>query len=139
VNKTHDELCQELATLRDQLEDANQVVAMARDQGKRLEAQLRDNQAMLGEALALGEEASNRYQELKASRPVEIQQAVMRARREWAAQADPEHLRERDARVAAEALEEAAKDTVPAMHQMTHWLKERAEGLRREAERGAGA
>lgn len=37
----------------------------------------------------------------------------------------------------AEALEEAAEDCVPAMHQMANWLRERADWIRRQAREGA--
>lgn len=50
----------------------------------------------------------------------------------WAA---PEtSLARRDALKQAEALEEAAADTVPAMHKMKHWLLSRANDLRQQAE-----
>lgn len=93
-----------------EISTASQAVETARQAGQRLESQLQESQAMLEEALALGEEASSRCRELEESRPKEIADAVMRARRDWAAQADPEHLRERDARVAAEALREASDE-----------------------------
>jgi predicted nuclease with TOPRIM domain len=43
-------------------------------------------------------------------------------------------LARRDAFKQAEALEEAAADTVPAMHKMKHWLLSRANDLRQQAE-----
>jgi hypothetical protein len=42
----------------------------------------------------------------------------------------------RDAEKKAEALEEAAKDTVPAMHQMANWLLARAAEERRNVKGG---
>lgn len=42
----------------------------------------------------------------------------------------------RDAEKKAEALEEAAKDTVPAMHQMANWLLARAAEERRKVKGG---
>lgn len=43
-------------------------------------------------------------------------------------------LARRDVLKQAEALEEAAADTVPAMHKMKHWLLSRANDLRQQAE-----
>jgi uncharacterized coiled-coil DUF342 family protein len=43
-------------------------------------------------------------------------------------------LARRDVLKHAEALEEAAADTVPAMHKMKHWLLSRANDLRQQAE-----
>lgn len=39
-----------------------------------------------------------------------------------------------EAIAAAEALEEAADETVPAMHKMAHWLRARAKTYRRQAD-----
>ncbi|WP_237673660.1 hypothetical protein [Vreelandella profundi] len=46
-------------------------------------------------------------------------------------------LARRDLLQHAEALEEAAKETVPAMHKMANWLIARAAEKRRQAEGGA--
>lgn len=46
-------------------------------------------------------------------------------------------LARRDAEKKAEALEEAANETVPAMHKMANWLRARAAEERRKAEGGA--
>ena len=81
------------------IQTATLAVEKARTQGQRLAQRLQETSDMLQQSLALGEEASSRCRELKESRPKEIADAVMRARREWAAQADPDYLRERDARV----------------------------------------
>ena len=43
----------------------------------------------------------------------------------------------RDANKRAEALEEAANETVPAMHKMANWLRARAAEERRKAEGAA--
>ncbi|MFI2817880.1 hypothetical protein [Vreelandella piezotolerans] len=46
-------------------------------------------------------------------------------------------MKSRDANKKAEALEEAANETVPAMHQMANWLRARAAEERRKAKGGA--
>lgn len=128
MNKSHDELCQELERIHgdirlmtqcvrdghwpelcmmssdtelDALGDAvnsmriryendlitaKNIVETANEQGRRLAQRLQETSDMLTEALALGEDSSERYRALKESRPEEIADAVMRARREWAAQ-----------------------------------------------------
>ncbi|WP_342595507.1 hypothetical protein AAGT95_03080 [Salinicola lusitanus] len=101
MNKSYDELCQEVTMLRDQLE-------RSQEQGRRLTHRLQETSDMLTEALALGEDSAERYHALKESRPTEIADAVMRARRDWATQADPDYLRERDTRVAAAAMRQVA-------------------------------
>lgn len=129
MNKTHDELCQEVAMLRTgirqmsealaggawadllttdtdlgalesqilgliegdqekeaQIQTARSAVVKANEQGRRLAHRLQEASDMLTEALALGEDSAERYRALKESRPTEIADAVMRARREWAEQ-----------------------------------------------------
>ena len=92
------------------IQAATAALETAREQGQRLANRLQETSDMLEEALTLGEESASRRRELEESRPKEIADAVMRARRDWAAQADPEYLRERDARMKAEALREASDE-----------------------------
>lgn len=55
----------------------------------------------------------------------------------WSFASPAESLARRDALKQAEALEEAAGETVPAMHKMANWLIGRAAEKRRQAEGGA--
>ncbi|WP_110661553.1 hypothetical protein [Salinicola socius] len=65
MNKSYDELCQEVALLHENLTDAARAIDKARTQGTRLENQLQASNAMLREALELGEEFSSRCQALE--------------------------------------------------------------------------
>ncbi|MGQ7242785.1 hypothetical protein ACUN9V_04910 [Salinicola sp. V024] len=66
MNKSYDDLCQEVALLHDNLTEAAQAVEKARNHGTRLGNQLQASNAMLGEALDLGEEFSTRCRVLEA-------------------------------------------------------------------------
>ncbi|WP_110710501.1 hypothetical protein [Salinicola sp. CR57] len=59
MSKSYDERCQEVALLRDQLSEAL-------DKGKRLELKLEASNAMLREALDLGEALNGRCRRLAA-------------------------------------------------------------------------
>ncbi|WP_110709272.1 hypothetical protein [Salinicola sp. CR57] len=66
MNKSYDELCQEVALLHENLTDAARAIDKARTQGTRLENQLQASNAMLREALELGEEFNARCRVLEA-------------------------------------------------------------------------
>ncbi|WP_322528526.1 hypothetical protein R5R73_01190 [Salinicola sp. LHM] len=173
MNKTHDELCQENQMLRDgirqmvtitnryerveqfssdhDLWELESSISRRLDEMRVINEMAQDRAAMVGliaEALGVSEEPHQgrdmRILEAAQQRTEYLQTTIQRMRREWAAQADPDYLRERAAEAWKDAADEVMKLAFPVAAKTfrltaARHLKFKAEKLRQGADEIAAA